>query len=135
MTDTDTPARVAQQLMPLGTTIDAFSAIREEKRKLEASLKTVEEKYRAAEEALMERMEKEGCDKASGKTATISITSSQSTNVIDWDDLWKYIFKMKYTHLLQRRVSDPAIREILESGKKVPGTEQFTKKRLNLRAL
>ena len=54
--------------------------------------------------------------------------------VTDWDKLYAFIKKKNYFHLLQRRVSDPAWRELIEQGKKVPGTTGFTKKRLNYRA-
>ena len=44
-----------------------------------------------------------------------------------------YVYKTKQGHLLQRRVSDPAFRELLDHGKKVPGTQPFIKARLNVR--
>jgi hypothetical protein len=42
---------------------------------------------------------------------------------------------MGYFHLLQKRVSEPAYRELLEKGKKVPGVQPFTARKLNLRSL
>lgn len=60
--------------------------------------------------------------------------TSTVAQVTDWDAFYAYIYKNKFGHLLQRRVSDPAWRELMEQGKKVPGTTPFTKKRLNFRA-
>ena len=83
----------------------------------------------------MERMEKEGLDKMSGTKASLSISATVTANVEDWDAFYAYILKNKYTHLLQRRVSDPAYRELVESGKKVAGVTPFVKKRLNVRSI
>lgn len=119
----------------LGAVIDQLWAAREEKRKLEVQVKEIEHRILEIETQLMERMGAEGMDKATGKKASISITSSTVADVKDWDLLWPFIAKNKYWHLIQKRVSDPGIRELWESGKKVPGVLPFTKKRLNLRTV
>lgn len=118
----------------VGAVIDQLWACREEKRKLEADVKEVEVKIKDIEESLMERLGAEGLEKATGTKASVSITSSVSADVQDWDAFYPYIAKNKFWHLLQRRVSDPSYRELLEQGKKVPGVVPFTKKRINLRS-
>lgn len=118
-----------------GSLIDRLWATREEKRRIEAELKEVDESIKAQEETLMLSLDSEGLEKATGKKASVSVSSSVSADVQDWDEFWKYILKNKFTHLLQRRVSDPAYRELLEAGKKVPGVQPFPKRRLNLRSL
>ena len=119
----------------LGAQIDKMWDIREKKRTLEASIKDLDGQLATIEAELMEDMEANGVDKMTGKHAGVSITSNTVAHVTDWDEMWKFIIKTKNTQLLQRRVSDPAYRELLEMGKKVPGAEAFTKKRLNLRSL
>ncbi len=121
--------------LSLGAQIDKMWDIREKKRSLEASIKDLDGQLATIEAELMEDMEANGVDKMTGKHAGVSITSNTVAHVTDWDELWKFILKTKNTQLLQRRVSDPAYRELLEMGKKVPGAEAFTKKRLNLRSL
>ena len=134
-TTTERPkTRKTAKLTP-GATIDTMWELREKKRVLEASVKDVEGQIADLEAKLMEDMQANGIDKMAGKHASVSITSTVVANVEDWDAFWAYIHKMKYGHLLQRRVSDPAYRELLDLGKKIPGTQPFTKKRLNLRAL
>ena len=51
-----------------------------------------------------------------------------------FDAYWQkqHISRTKAWHLLQRRVSDPAYRELLELGKKVPGVEPFNKRTLSV---
>ena len=74
-------------------------------------------------------------ERLTGKAASVSISTSTVANVEDWDAFLAWIYKTKNGHLLQRRVSDPAWREMVEIKGVVPGTQPFTKKRLNLRAL
>jgi predicted kinase len=118
-----------------GAIIDQLWAARENKRVLEAQAKEVGAKIEEIETTLMDRLGAEGLEKATGSKASVSISSSVNADVQDWDAFWGFIIKNKYTHLLQRRVSEPAYRELLEAGKKVVGVQPFTKKKLNLRTL
>lgn len=118
-----------------GALIDALWAVREEKRLLESQIKEVEERADTLQTQLMERMNAEGLEKATGSKASTSLTETVVADVRDWDEFWAWIAKKKYFHLVQRRVSDLAYRELLETGVKVPGTQPFTKKKLTLRSL
>lgn len=119
----------------VGAVIDQIWAVREEKRRLEAEVKEVALKIEELETVLMERLEKEGLEKASGTKASVSVGTSVVADVQDWEAFWAFIFKNKYSHLLQRRVSEPAYRELLDAGKKVPGVQPFTKRKLNVRTV
>lgn len=119
----------------IGALIDAVWAAREEKRRLEVQIKEIEATIAEHQAALMERMGEQGMEKATGSRASVSISSNVVADVKDWDEFWPYIAKNKFFHLVQRRVSDPAYRELLEAGKKVPGVEPFTKRTLNVRSL
>lgn len=127
-------AKKAVKLTP-GAMIDKMWELREKKRALEASIKDLDGQIADVESQLMEDMEANGVDKMTGKAASVSISSTVVANVEDWDKFLAWIYKTKNGHLLQRRVSDPAWREMTEIKGVVPGTQPFTKKRLNLRAL
>ncbi|HQJ52284.1 MAG TPA: hypothetical protein PKW05_10965 [Anaerolineae bacterium] len=131
-----TIAKVTDRLVgTLGSTIDEMWALREKKRVAEEAVKKIEVDIAIQEEILLARMDKEDTNKAEGKKASASITNAVVANVQDWGAFHEYIRKNKFFHLLQRRVSDPAYRELLDLGKKVPGVEPFTKRKLNLRSL
>ena len=118
----------------IGSMTDELVKLREKKRSLESQVAEIEAEYAAIEQSLMDRLAEENLDKGTGKLGTVSISESTVGNVTDWDAVHAFIKKTGNFQLFQRRLSDPAFRELLELGKKVPGIETFTKKRLNLRA-
>lgn len=134
---TKAPAKTPSAKNPpsVGALIDQLWASREEKRRIEEQAKEVEAAIKDLEATVMERLGAEGLEKATGSKATVSISTAVVADVQDWDALWPYIAKNKFFHLIQRRVSDPAYRELIEMGKKVPGVQPFTKHKLNLRSL
>lgn len=118
-----------------GAIIDQLWAVREEKRLLNTQLSEVETKEKEIAALLMARLETEGMEKATGRLASVSISVNTVADVQDWDEFWKFIISKKYTHMLQKRVSEPAYRELLEKGVKVPGVVPFTKRTLNVRTV
>ena len=118
----------------IGKTIDKIFSLRKKKAELEAAVKDVEGQIALLDAEVLEALEASGVEKTATKHGTVSISTSTVAQVTDWDAFLAYIYRNKYGHLLQRRVSDPAWRELVEQGKKVPGTTGFTKKRLSYRA-
>lgn len=114
--------------------IDKVFLLRKKKTELEAAMKDVEGQISDLDAEILEAMHMSGLEKTATKLGAVSVNTSTVAQVEDWDAFLAYIYKNKYGHLLQRRVSDPAWRELIEQGKKVPGTSPFTKKRLNYRA-
>jgi len=119
----------------VGSAIDDLWKLREEKRQAEEKVKEIEAKIEALQEVLLEELGKQGLDKATGKNASVSVGNTVVANVQDWDALWAYITKTKNFQLVQKRVADAAYRELLETGRTIPGVSPFTKRRLNLRSL
>ena len=131
-----TPAKKAsKRVIPLGTMIDSLWQLRENKRIAEAATKLIEKDIEAAETELLERLDKEGMDKATGKLGTISVGEALVGTIEDWDAFTAFIAKSKNFQLVQRRISDVAYRELLGMGKPVPGIKPFTKRKLNLRSV
>ena len=117
----------------IGKSIDKVFLLRKKKAELEAAMKDVEGQIADLDAEIMEAMHQSGLEKTATKMGTVSVSTSTVAQVEDWDAFLAYIYKNKYGHLLQRRVGDPAWRELIEQGKKVPGTTGFIKKRLNYR--
>lgn len=137
---TKAKAKPAAAPKPLtdGEIIDKMFELREQRKALEDQANKIKAEGSVLEDELMARMEANKVDKMTGRKASVSISKVVVGNVEDWDKFHQYIYKNKAGHLLQRRVSDPAYRELLETlsaGKQVPGVTPFTKKTLGLRVL
>lgn len=131
-----TAIKVADRLTgTLGSAIDKAFELREKKREAEKVVKLIEAEIEANNEILFGRLDAQELKKGEGKLASVSISNTVVANVENWDAFWAWIAKNKHFHMVQKRASDPAVREIWESGKTVPGVTPFTKRTLNLRSL
>lgn len=135
MSATDAPAKPLRKIKGIGPAIDELFELRSKKQELEKQIKDIEADYGEIEEALLAKLKAEGTDKGAGKRASASITKTVVGNLADADKFFAYVKKTGYFHLLQRRLSDPAIRELLASKGSIPGVTTFDKVRLNLRVL
>ena len=130
-------AAVTERINPttLGAATDKMWKLREEKRVLEAQIKTIETSMKELEGTVFKLLDAQDTRKAEGKSASVSITESVVANVENWDAFWPWLAKTKNFHLVQKRVSDPGMRELWALGKVVPGVQPFTKRTLALRSL
>lgn len=119
----------------LGATIDKMWKLREDKRALDAQIKAIDVEIKALETDMFELLDAQDTRKAEGKNASVSINESVVCNVEDWDALWPWIAKTKNFHLIQKRVSDPGVRELWALGKVIPGAQPFIKRTLSLKSL
>jgi hypothetical protein len=108
--------------------------IREEKRKIKAREKELNERWRTLELELLIRLDDQGMEKASVKdVGTASINETVLPQVVDWDSFYEYIKENDALFLLQRRPAAAAYRELLESDQTVPGVEPYTQRSIGLR--
>ena len=125
----------AAKPVTIGKAIDVLWASRERKRDLEAQVKLVEAEIALQEAVVFDRLAAEDTTVGKGMNAQVSIVKAVNYNIEDFDVFCKYIAKTKYFHLLQRRVSVTAAREIFDQKGAVPGLVPFVKQTLSLKSL
>lgn len=118
----------------LGGSIDNLFALKEKKKNLTAALADVDALIAEAELDLVHQLDDSGQTKAGSARGSVSIREEVVPTVEDWDKVWAYIGRNKAFHLIQRRMSNPAWREALEQGKKIPGIKPFKKRSLSVTA-
>lgn len=121
--------------LTIGGLIDQMSALREERRRLDAQSAELQKASDVLETQLIELMDAEGTTKSTGHVASASIDETVEFKSRDWDSFMAYVAKTKQFHLVQHRVSAPSVRELFESKGKVPGLEPYTKRKISLRNL
>lgn len=121
--------------LTVGGLIDELSTLRDERRDLAKKDAELKAQYDEKELQLIELMDSEGCTKSTGRVASAGISTTTVFNTTDWEAFMAYLIKTKQGHLVQRRVSNPAVLELFASKGVVPGLEPFNKRSINLRNL
>lgn len=132
------PVAPAKPKLTTAQMIDRMWKLREEQRVLNAKIKPIKEEYEELEKDLTASLLEGGSTGSKTKKASASLSEEIVGNIKDWDAMTAYIKKSGHFHLLQRRISNPAFRElaaILAKKGGVPGVEAFTKINLTLTSL
>ena len=120
----------------IGALIDKMKAVAIERSALSAKDKALSEEQKSLEAQIIELMDAQETRVGEGKIAKASIVESEEPAIEDWDAFTKWMTRTKNLHLIQRRISAPAWREIRALKKaEVPGIGVFNKRSLNLRAV
>jgi hypothetical protein len=109
----------------LGACADLLHKLRAQKAKEAKKVAAIDEKIKAVKKHLIEKLEEQGADGVAGRSAKVGIVTKVVGSVKDWERFWKYLHRTKHHHLMQRRVSNTALREMWADGKKIPGVERF----------
>lgn len=121
------PKLTTEQLM------DSMIAISDERREIKKREKVLIGEYRDLEAAFLAQLDEQGAKRAGTTAGTATITENILPTIKDWDALTNYIIENGATHLLQRRVSSAAFRELLDAGIEIPGVEAYTQRQISLR--
>jgi hypothetical protein len=123
------PKRGAQPFKPpkqLAVCGDLLYTTRQERLALEKLVEELKTKENILREHLIANLPKSEASGIAGKIARVKIDTKDVPHVKDWETLQKYVKRTGSFELLQRRISDTAVKERWEAGKEVPGVERFT---------
>ena len=105
-------------------------------RRLEAQrvADAIEDEEKALKAYIIKSMPKDSTG-ISGKLARVTIVPTIVVQVLDWPALYRYITKNDAFDLLQRRVSDKAVKDRWEQKKVIPGVGPFPVDTLSINQL
>lgn len=119
----------------LGELADTLFTLRDKKAKIAQLIKEVEQEIDEAEGKFLAACEEQGTTVARGALAQVSIKKVEVPQVSDWDAVFKYIIRHKAPHLLQRRIHQGALDELVQSeGPKfmLPGVNMVSIDRIHI---
>lgn len=120
----------------LGGLIDKLDKIRDLKREIQKKLDLATGKENEIKELILNMATDQGLMKATGSTATMSISRSLVPYAEDWDAANKWILRHSELQLFQKRLSPVRYRELLEDYPRgIPGLASREDVRINLRKL
>lgn len=121
----------------LGKEVDKLAELEAKVKKAKVPYEAADKAFKEQKDRVMELLEAENLTGAKGTKKSVSITEEEVAQVSDWEKFWNFVFRGKHSQLLQRRVSNPAFRELLgmRKGKDIPGASKLTTKRLSINTI
>jgi len=116
----------------LGACADRLYKIKDEASVLAKKAAELDAERKAIQEHVINTLPKSNATGVSGKLANVKVRTVDVPQVKDWDKFYAYIKKNNSFHLMQKRLSEGAVGEILDSGKKIPGVEPFPVVKISL---
>lgn len=104
---------------------DRLYEVREKRLAEQKKVDEIEAEEKALKEHLINNLPKSEASGVAGKLARVTIVTKVIPQVEDWDKFYAHIKKTNSFDLMQRRVSDTAVKERWDNGKQVPGVKTF----------
>lgn len=109
----------------MGACADRLYQLRQKRLEMQKEVDKVAAEETALKNHIIENLPKSEASGVAGKLARVTVVTKQIPQVKDWDAFYKYVKKTGSFDLMQRRITDAAIKERWEAGKEVPGVEHF----------
>jgi len=109
----------------LGACADKLFELRNKRLAEQKKVDEIAAEESALKNHIIENLPKSEASGVAGKLARVTVVTKQIPQVKDWDAFYKYIKKTGSFDLMQKRLTDAAIKERWEAGKEVPGVEHF----------
>ena len=102
---------MSAQLQPIETVgglIDELFLLREQRRNLAETDKTLRDQYAELEARLIAALDLQETTQARGRSATATLNEEELATVVDWSQVHDSIRSQNAFHLLQRRINSAA---------------------------
>ena len=109
----------------LGACADKLFELRNKRLAEQKKVDEIAAEETALKNHVIENLPKSEASGVAGKLARVTVVTKQVPQVKDWDVFYKYVKKTGSFDLMQKRLTDAAIKERWEAGKEVPGVEHF----------
>ena len=109
----------------MGLCADKLYELRQKRLAQQKLVDEIEAEEKALKEYIINTLPKSETSGVAGKVARVTVVSKDVPQVKDWDAFYKHVKKTGEFELMQKRLSDSAINERWEQGKKIPGVEAY----------
>jgi hypothetical protein len=119
----------------IGGCLAELARVRKLRAAAEAKVAPLAEQEAALRDHIMNTFAKDDIGGARGSGLSLSLVTTKSPKVGDWDAFWGFAKRKGNEDLLNRAVNSAAWRERAEAGVSVPGIEVFTNVALRVTSL
>ncbi|MGH1373579.1 MAG: hypothetical protein ACRBBW_16180 [Cellvibrionaceae bacterium] len=126
-------AELLNEELSLSELLDKSTALRTEANELERIAKDLKAEKRIIDQMVVDMMNSMGISRTGNDNVNAVVVTKRLPNVSDWDAFYQFVNENNAPYLLQRRVSQKAVEEIVELGQEVPGVDFYEEEQLSLR--
>lgn len=109
----------------IGLCADLFSEVRELRLAMQKLVDEVQAREREVREHIINNLSKSDDTGAAGKRYRAQIVTKLKPALKGWDEFTGYVSAEGRFDLLQKRINERAVLDMLEAGESVPGIEKF----------
>lgn len=109
----------------IGLCADLYSEVRELRLAMQKHVDAVKARETEIREFIINNLSKSDDTGAAGKRYRAQIVTKDVPALKDWDAFTNFVIKSARFDLLQKRLSDRAVKDMWEEGQDVPGVEKF----------
>lgn len=109
------------QVKELSEKVNQYIDLRAKRLKMEGEAEIVHEQERKVRAEILEALKTSGAGGIAGKTHRAEVVRKTTPQVADWSMLYEYIKENNAFELIQRRLSNPAVKERWDDKVEIPG--------------
>ncbi len=125
---------MANEEVDIGAEVDKLADLDAEHKKRSKEAEKAKKALDDQKQRVMDILNAYGQEGAKGKKRSVTIYDEEVYKVDDFDRLWQFAKRGNHPQLFQRRLSNPAVRELLKhrKGKDIPGVEPVNIQKLSV---
>lgn len=108
----------------LPAAVDLYYQLREKRLEMDKAAAEVKKQESYVREHLIQTVPKSNMTGLAGKLCRVTVVTKEKFKVGDWQKFYAYLVKTKRFDLMQKRISDTAVAEMVDNGVKIPGVEK-----------
>ena len=109
----------------LGAVADLLYETKNRRLLLQKEVDALQAQETQLKEHLIQKLPKSEASGMAGKLARVTVVLKEIPQVKDWPAFYNYVRKHGRFDLMQKRLSDGAVKDMWEAGEVVPGVEAF----------
>ena len=109
----------------MGACADRLYELRQKRLEEQKKVDLIEAEEKALKEHIIQNLPKSEASGVAGKLARVTVVTKEVPQVEDWDAFYKYVKRTGAFDLMQRRLTDAAVKERWEAGEEIPGVKHF----------
>lgn len=109
----------------MGACADRLYELRQKRLEEQKKVDLIEAEEKALKEHIIQNLPKSEASGVAGKVARVTVVTKEVPQVDDWDSFYKYVKRTGAFDLMQRRLTEAAVKERWEAGEEIPGVKHF----------